>query len=486
MKASYNNLLASIVAFVRRCVVMHSPIQISYLSLICGHKLCFNNFSYTIYSGAKIAIIGNNGSGKSSLLKLIFGINSNSIDGVTISKNLIFGYVPQIIADFAELSGGQRFNKALSLAIADSPNLLLLDEPTNHLDSDNRKSLVRFLKNYSATQIIISHDIELLDNCIDTIWHIHDGQISVFNGKYSAYLVQLQSNKQKLLTDIAQLKHAQRQQHEALMKEQQRTKKKKTYGEKKYDGDKLALRSAEELGQTTAAKNALYLNQTREALSRQLNQLWKPEEISYSFNLSASAADKAIVTINQGSCGYLDNQPILQQINLNLFGNNRIAISGANGSGKSTLVKAIMGNQSIWRSGEWLVPNLQNIAYLDQHYSNLPCEQTILEYLKTIAPSLSSNELRNFLNQFLFRKNEEINNRIGVLSGGEKARLSLAAIALVKPKLLIMDEITNNVDLITRKYVIHVLQTYPGAMLIISHDTTFLGEIQINERYNVT
>lgn len=137
---------------------------------------------------------------------------------------LICGYVPQIIEEFSNLSGGQRFNQALSAVLANYPNLLLLDEPTNHLDAANRKSLMRQLRNNPATQIIVTHDPELLNNCVDTLWHIHDGIISVFTGSYADYREQLNQTKHKLLSDISQLKQAQKQQHRALRQEQQRAK----------------------------------------------------------------------------------------------------------------------------------------------------------------------------------------------------------------------------------------------------------------------
>lgn len=235
----------------------------------------------------------------------------------------------------------------------------------------------------------------------------------------------------------------------------------------------------------TAGKKSANLSKRKNELSAELNQLWQAEEINYSFNFMAQTFEQSIVTINQGSCGYVDQPNILQQINFNLYSNTKIALIGANGSGKSTLLKAIMHDPHVVRHGEWIVPQLTQIAYLDQHYSNLPKEQTILEYIANLAPALSHAELRNFLNQFLFRKNEEINKLIQVLSGGEKARLSLAAIALQQPKLLILDEISNNIDLTTREHLIKVLKDYPGAILIISHEPTFLTEIGVEEKFNV-
>lgn len=467
---------------------MHNPIQITELSLQINTKHCFDEFSYTIYPGEKIAIIGNNGCGKSALLKLIANLKLNPQEEITGTDKVCCAYVPQIITKFNNLSGGQRFNKALSQALANSPNLLLLDEPTNHLDTHNRNSLMQLIKNSLATIIVVSHDVELLDRCINTLWHIHDGKISIFKGTYSNYRKLVENNKNKLMSEITHLKQAQKHRHEALMKEQRRAKNSREQGEKHIRERKwptITSGTKARRAETTAGKNNATLNRAQSALNQQLSQLWQPEEISYSFKFNSTPIDKAIITIGSGSCGYLGGEPILDNINFTLFGLERIAISGSNGSGKSTLVKALMNNPEICKTGDWLVPNRQDIAYLDQHYSNLSNNSSVLDFIHSVCPTMKDAELRNFLNQFLFRKNEEVNKLVSSLSGGEKARLSLAMIALQQPKLLILDEITNNLDLITKEHVIQVLQNYAGALLVISHDAHFLKQIQITANYDV-
>lgn len=176
-------------------------------------------------------------------------------------------------------------------------------------------------------------------------------------------------------------------------------------------------------------------------------------------------------------------EPVVKKINFSLNMGEKIAIKGENGSGKSTLVKAILGYENIIKTGNWLCPKREEIGYLDQHYENLNEYQTVFSLMKQNASTLTDRELREHLARFLFRKNDEINIEVRYLSGGEKTRLSLALIAANVPKLLILDEITNNIDIITREHVIQVLKYYPGAMIVISHDDNFLQEIDIVDKY---
>ncbi|MDR3071815.1 MAG: ATP-binding cassette domain-containing protein [Endomicrobium sp.] len=182
--------------------------------------------------------------------------------------------------------------------------------------------------------------------------------------------------------------------------------------------------------------------------------------------------------------GY-ENKTVLVNINLSVTGAEHLAVTGDNGSGKTTLFRAILGHSQITKAGIWSLPHPEDIGYLDQHYSSLDPSKTILEMLTGLVPEKTHAEVRNFLNDFLFRKNEEVNKQISVLSGGEQARLALAKIALQPPKLLLIDEITNNIDLETKEHVAQVLTNYPGAMIIISHDTVFLENIGITRYYTI-
>ena len=172
----------------------------------------------------------------------------------------------------------------------------------------------------------------------------------------------------------------------------------------------------------------------------------------------------------------------MKNINLCVSSNERLAIRGDNASGKTTLIKAMLDAQ--YRlNGSWYVSDEKNIGYLDQHYKNIDPGKTVLENLQT--PGKNMAELRGHLNDFLFRKNEQVNQKAGLLSGGELARLSLAQLAINTPEVLILDEVTNNLDLKTRNHVIEVLRNYPGAIIVISHDEDFLNSIGIDGFYDI-
>lgn len=446
----------------------HKPLSINNLSLEFPHKTCFIDFSTTINYGDHIAIIGRNGVGKSSLLQMV----------TRVSTDIKITYVPQIIEEFRDLSGGQRFNAALTEALVQNPEILLLDEPTNHLDLKNRKSLMRSLKLFSGTLIIISHDVELLRNSIDRFWHIDNGKINIFAGNYDDYIHEIQSKRNSIEAELSRLDRQKKDMHQSLMQEQLRAAKSKQKGQKSIDQRKwptIVSKSKALNAQETSGRKKSAIDHKKQDLLDKLANLRIPEVIMPKFSLSSSdIGNRSVLSIQDASVGYID--PILQNINLELGSKDRIAIRGNNGSGKTTLIKAILNDSSINKTGNWYVT--KDIGYLDQHYSTLRSDLTVLESINIV-------DRRRHLNDFLFRKSEEVNAKVSTLSGGEKARLSLAQIAAKTPRLLILDEITNNLDIETRQHVIEVLKNYPGAMIVISHDEVFLKEIGIEGFYEI-
>lgn len=458
----------------------HRPIILEDISLSFPHKTCFENFSAQIQPGQRIALIGKNGSGKTSLLKMILEI---------VPPEVTTGYVPQTINEFDSLSGGQRFNKALSEALGKQPDILFLDEPTNHLDRSNRRSLMRMLQSYEGTLLVVSHDPELLRNCVSNYWYIDQGKLRIFSGRYDDYMRETRIRRDALEQKLQTLEREKRDTHDALMKEQERAKTSKLRGEKSIRERKwptvVSAAKARNAVETSGRKKKT-IRQQKNDLLEQLSELRLPDVIKPKFSLSSadSSAQQTILMISNAVCGY--EKPLLNNLNLQLKGTERLAITGDNGSGKTTLVRTILGDPAVKRCGIWQTPLHQEIGYLDQHYANLDPELSALEEIQACAPDWTHAEIRRFLNDFLFRKNEEVTTPSKQLSGGEKARLSLAQIAAKTPKLLILDEVTNNLDLTTREHVIQVLREYPGAMLVISHDEDFLRAIGVVRSMNLS
>ncbi len=469
--------------------MIHKPIQIKNLNLSFPHKTCFDDFNIQVSHGSRIAIIGRNGSGKTTLLKILHGMVEPTSGEALRASDAIIGFVPQVVEEFDSLSGGQRLNAAVTKALSINPTVLLLDEPTNHLDRHNRKSLMRMLQSYPGTLIVVSHDTELLRNCIDTLWHIDSGQIRVFNGAYDDYIREIRNRRSSLEQEITRLDRQKKDMHHALMKEQKRAAKSKAKGAKSIHQRKWpTIVSTAKAGRAeeTSGRKKSAIDHKKQDLSEQLSNMRLPEIIVPKFSLnSVDVGKRIIVSISDGSIGYAGLEPLLQKISLSIDSRDRVSIQGDNASGKSTLIKAILNNESVVKSGNWHAPNISDIGYLDQHYGTLSPKKTVLETIADLVPTWSHIEIRRHLNDFLFRKNEEVNIPVSTLSGGEKARLSLAQIAARTPKLLILDEITNNLDLETKEHVAQVLRTYPGAMIVISHDADFLEEMGINEVVDV-
>jgi ATPase subunit of ABC transporter with duplicated ATPase domains len=459
----------------------HSPITISSLSLSFNQQTCFKNFSAQVYPGSRIGIIGRNGAGKSSLLKAVQGLIEPSSGSINIPNNCIVGSIPQLSVQ-SKTSGGELFNQALTQALSLDPNLLLLDEPTNHLDRHNRQSLIKLLTHFHGTLIVASHDPELLRKCADDIWLIDQQQVRIFSGGYKAYEQTIATDQKHQQAAREQLKKERKNIKKAQQQEQQRAAQSKKAH--RYENDKNIRGKLKQQGNATAGKLQKKLNLQQSTLEQQLQDHHDVEIITPRFTLSSKPIPKSLLySVSNGSCGY-NNHSILSSIFFQCHYGDRIALTGDNGSGKSTFIKALFNDQHVITAGDWH-QHTSSVGYLDQHYVHLQPDQSVFDHIKEAVPTWTDQEARRHLNDFLFKTNEAVNKKASVLSGGEQARLSLALIAAQNPTALLLDEVTNNVDLITRNYIIQVLNQYQGALIVISHDDDFLQKIGITDWYEV-
>ena len=459
-----------------------SMIALQGISLVFPHKTCFTDFHAAMEWGQRIAIVGDNGSGKSTLLRILQGERAPDEGKVVAQPGLVIGHVAQVLDRADGLSGGQRVNQALTQALANVPDLLLLDEPTNHLDERNRLSLVRMLQGFHGSIVLVTHDSALMDLVCDTLWHIGCDGIEVFSGRYGDFETERALRRQALQKQIMAARRSRQETHQALMQEQERASHARQHGIKSIREHKWAtIKSPTKLGRgsSTAVDKQAAIRMQQRDLSDQLGELSPGPTIAPRFHLTAPTRQRqSLLQISDGAAGHV--APAFSGLYLNLAGGERLALIGDNGSGKSTLARAILADPRILRHGDWYTTDARAIGYLDQHYANLDPAHSVLQALKHVAPHWSTAQLRQHLSDFLFRQNLAVEAGVSTLSGGEKARLSLACIAARVPELLILDEVTNNLDLATRRHVIDVLRDFPGAMLLISHDRDFLRELGVS------
>lgn len=461
----------------------HKPIEIQNLAFELPHRQCFAGFSTQILPGDRIAIIGRNGAGKSSLLKMIMGEMEPSSGRIMNNDRLVIGYVPQTVLDHADLSGGERFNEAFTDAISENPDLLVLDEPTNHLDQKTRYSLMRMLDNYQGTILFASHDTNLINQCATKLWHIDNGKVTVFTGNYDDYM-----HERQIFVDSTEKRLNELRKEKKKLKEEKIKELKKSAQQGKHrpkDNEKLNFNNKSSRAQATSDTRISTIKKQMESVSTSLNEQRLPEVLMPSFILTnaRTSLTQSVLSVSQGICGYPTNQSLVTGISLSVYGTDKISISGNNGSGKTTIIRAIIQDPNVVTQGLWQLPHTGEIGYIDQHYGNLDPEKTVEDIIAEQNRALTRNDIRKHLNSFLFRKNEEVYEKVKNLSGGEKARLSLAQIAANPPKLLILDEITNNVDIETKQYIVDVLSQYPGAFIVISHEPDFLTKLPLTGKY---
>ncbi|MDR2664195.1 MAG: ATP-binding cassette domain-containing protein [Puniceicoccales bacterium] len=460
-------------------------VAIQKLSIIFPQKTCLEEFSQSVQEGDRIALLGPNGGGKSSLLRAICG--GSGFGGVVrVAEGVVLAAVPQISGAGDGLSGGERSKRALTEALAKSPNLLLLDEPTNHLDVRSRGSLISLLEHFSGTLLFASHDDELLERCGKIFWHLENGSLRVFRGSYGDYRRSLEERRSTLERELERLGGKRKELEEKIQAEQRRAKRSRAVGRangKKDKWDKCTTFAKSQWAERSSGKNLRRLDEERRKLAERLSDIRLPPAIVPTFHLSGRAGgSKIVLSIRDGSVAYGERK-VLEGINLTLFSGERLAIAGRNGSGKSTLLRAIGGDPALRRWGCWDGPAREDIGLLDQDYGTVDRSKSPLENLRALVPHWSVRDLRKHLQSFLFQKDGEISLPASQLSGGELVRLALALVAARTPKLLILDEAANNVDRETRRHMVAVLRDFPAALLAVSHDENFLLESKITRRW---
>lgn len=485
------------------------------ITLSRGNKVLLDKANVSLYEKQKIGLIGHNGCGKSTLFDFLLGKMTADTGEYLINPQLSISHLSQQLPDSNEkaldfvlggdeeyikllqrlqqaeesdnhaevlvchellnqtagyskpaqaatimsglgfsgsqqqetvnsFSGGWRMRLSLARCLMKPAQLLLLDEPTNHLDMEAIFWLERFLKQSPSTIILISHDREFLDAFVTHILHIENQVLNLYTGNYSTY----------------ETIHAQQLALQQAMHEKQQTK-----------INHMMAFVTRFKAKATKAKQA----QSRMKAIEKMEVIAAAQVDSpFSFEFfDCPKAGNPLIQCTLVDAGYNNQSPILKRINLSLNPGDRMALLGPNGEGKSTLIKTLTGSLPVLNGTIHRSPHLK-IGYYAQHQlEQLDCNLSPVDTIQALSPEAREQNIRDFLGGFNFIGDMAV-QPIHHFSGGEKARLALAKLVWQKPNLLLLDEPTNHLDLGMRSAIELALQSYEGALILISHDRHML------------
>lgn len=345
-----------------------------------------------------------------------------------------------------ELSGGQNTRLALAKMLLEKPNLLVLDEPTNHLDIETIAWLENYLVNYSGALLIVSHDRYFLDKVATITLDLTKHSLDRYVGNYSSFVEQ---KEQKLLTEA-----------------------------KNYEKQQKEIAALEDF----VNRNLVRASTTKRAQSRRkqlekMERLDKPEAGTKSAHMtfhSDKTSGNVVLTVEEAAVGY-DDQILSEPINLDIRKMNAVAIVGPNGIGKSTLIKSIVGQIPFIKGEARFGANVE-VGYYDQTQSKLTPHNSVLDELWNDFKLTPEVEIRNRLGAFLFSR-DDVKKTVGMLSGGERARLLLAKLSMENNNFLILDEPTNHLDIDSKEVLENALIDFDGTLLFVSHDRYFINRV---------
>lgn len=374
-------------------------------------------------------------------------VNINTVvEGLNIDKNLL-------TQSYNDLSGGEKTLVQLAKVLIIKPDLILLDEPTNHLDIDRIEWLESYIKSFKGASVIVSHDRYFLDKMSNKILDLDNGVGTVYYSNYSGYLEEKQKNFEKQMADYKD--------QQAMIKRFEE--------QKKYFAER------------GMATNSSTLCDRAHALQTQIDRLKKmavarPKEkkkINVAFSEDRKSSKK-VISVEGLSITTPEGRKILDEIDLDIFAGERVALLGVNGSGKSTFVKSVIGKQNLPVEGDVFVGPSVKIGYLPQIITFPKQEQQLLEYFSGAA-GLNEQIARQVLARFQFYQ-DDVTKRAGSLSGGERMRIKLAELLQKKINTLIFDEPTNHIDIPTKEVLEEAIEDFDGTLIFVSHDRYFINK----------
>jgi ATP-binding cassette subfamily F protein 3 len=484
-------------------------LTINDLSLRIAGRLLLDHASLALPAGAKAGLVGRNGTGKTTLFKAITGELSSETGSISLPKNLRIGQVAQeapgteeplidivmkadterlallaeaetatdperigeihmrladIDAHTAEaraatilaglgfddeaqrrpassFSGGWRMRVALAAVLFSEPDLLLLDEPTNYLDLEGTLWLENYVGKYPHTVLLISHDRDLLNRAVNSIVHLDQKKLTLWRGGYDQF--------ERLRAEQAEHQEKARVKQDAARKHM----------------EAFVDRFRAKASKARQAQSRIKALEKMKPISAVVNDTVRP----FSFPEPVKEAASPIIAIQGAAVGYQPGHPILKGLTLRIDADDRIALLGANGNGKSTFAKLIAGRLKQETGGMTIAPQLKVAMFAQHQMDDLRPEENAFEHVRRLMPDAPESKVRARVAQ-MGLATEKMNTAAKDLSGGEKARLLMGLAAFDGPNLFILDEPTNHLDIDSRESLIHALNEFPGAVILISHD----------------
>lgn len=462
-------------------------LDIQNLSKSFGTQTLFHNISFSISEGQRVGLIAKNGTGKSTLLSILTGKESQDEGNIIFKRDLTVGFLEQsphfnpddtvleacfnhngneekilkakqiltqlkitnLAQPIKELSGGQQKRVALANVLITNPDLLILDEPTNHLDLDMIIWLEGFLSRGNKTLLMVTHDRYFLDRVCNSIIELDNSMIFTYKGNYAYFLEKRQERINNAKAEIQHANNLYRRELEWMRRQPQARGHKARYREEAfYELEKIAKQRIEERQIRLKSKNVYIGSKIFEC--QYVSKAWSPEKI------------------------------ILKDFYYNFSRFEKMGIVGDNGTGKSTFIKMLLGEVAP-DSGKFDIGETVKFGYFSQEGLKFNEQQKVIDIIKDIAEYIDLGGGKHmtasqFLQHFMFTP-EQQHNYVYKLSGGEKRKLYLCTVLMHNPNFLVLDEPTNDLDIQTLQVLEEYLQDFPGCVIIISHDRYFMDKI---------